>query len=103
MQNCEQTIIHELVHDYDIRNGRAAAHEQSDVWVSKNALHHNFVLYFRQKLIGDVGVKNFLDSHWSSIELALMNHRESTLTDLLANLDVRHSDLSHACYGRQPT
>jgi len=67
VQHGEQTIVDKLINDYDVGDGRAAAHEQADIGVSKDTLHDNLVLNFRQKLICDIGVKDFLDSNWSAV------------------------------------
>lgn len=101
VQQVKQTVVHQLVHDHDVRYRRAAPHQQCDVRVPQNALHNNFVLDFGQQLVRDVRVKNFLDGHWRPVQEALVDHREAALADLLTHLHVAALNLSHAWHSWQ--
>ena len=90
VQQGEQTVVNELIHNDNVWDRGTASHEQSDIWVPQNALHHNFILYFQEELIRDARVKNFLDGYWSAIEEAFMDDREPTLADLFSYLDITH-------------
>jgi len=73
MQHVEQTVVHQLVDDHDVWDCRAASHEEGDVRVSQNALHHDFILDLSQQLVSDVRVENFLDCNRGAIEETLMD------------------------------
>jgi hypothetical protein len=103
VQHCKQTVVHQLVHDYDVWNRRSTAHQKCNVWMSKDALHHYFVLNFRKQLVGDVRIENFLNSHGCTIEETFVDDRKATLTDLLADLNVAHCNLAHSWHNWQTT
>ena len=46
MKQRKQALINELVNDYNVWDSWTAAHEQSNVWVTKNALHDDLILNF---------------------------------------------------------
>ena len=95
MEHGKETVVHQLVDNDNVGNRGTATHEQGNVRVSKNALHHNFILNLGQKLVRDVRVKDFFNGDWSAIEKALVNHRETSLTNLLRNLNIVHGDFTH--------
>ena len=68
VEHGEEAVVDELVDYDDVGDGRAAAHQQRDVRVPQDALHHDFVLNFRQQLVSDARVKNFLDRHWCAVQ-----------------------------------
>jgi len=73
MEHSKKTAIYKLV-DYDNVGDRGTAtHEQGNVGVSQNALHHDFILYLGQELVRDVGVENFLDCYRRTIKQALVD------------------------------
>ena len=92
----EETVVDELVHDHDVGDARAAAHEQGDVRVPQDRLHHDFVLNLGQQFVRDVRVENLLNRHGRAVEQALVDHRETALADLLVDFQVRDADLAHA-------
>jgi len=71
--------------------------------MSKDALHHYFVLNFRKQLVSYVRVENFLNSDRCSIEETFVDDRKATLTDLLTNLNVAHCNLPHSWNNWQTT
>ena len=48
MKQSEQTIVDQFVNDDDVRNRGTASHEQGNVRMAKNALHHDLVLNFSE-------------------------------------------------------
>ena len=101
MKHGEQAVVYQFVYDNDVWNWRATSHQQRDVWVPQNALHHDFILNFCQQFVGNTRVENFLDRNWCPIQCALMDHREATLANLLSDFDIGHRDFAHSCYWGQ--
>ena len=66
--------------------------------MSENALHHDLVLNFSQKVVGDVRIENFLDCDRSSIQQPFVNNREATLANLFADLAVINGNFTNARY-----
>ena len=101
VQRREQAVVHELIDDHDVWDGGAAAHQQGDIGVPQDALHHNLVLNLREQLVGDAWVEDFLYRDGRAVQAALVDHRKTALADLLAHFDVAHGDFAHARHGRQ--
>lgn len=84
MEHGKKTAVDKLV-DYDnVRDRGTATHEQGNVGVSQNALHHDFILNLGQEFVRDVGVENFLNCDRRAIQQALVDDRETTLAYLLS-------------------
>lgn len=76
-------------------------HQQGDVWMAQDCLHHYFVLDFREQVIRDRRVENLLDRNWRAVQCALVDDAEAALADLLAELEVLDLYLAHAWHRRQ--
>lgn len=75
MQKVEERPLLNVLENYiDIWNFGDHAHEHSDVGVAQDALHHNLVLDFVEKLVSKAWVEDLLDSHGGTVELALVYH-----------------------------
>jgi hypothetical protein len=80
MEQIEKTsLFDELENDVNIWNLWNDTHKHGNIWMSKDALHYDFILNFLQKFVCNSWIDNFLDGTWSTIEFTLMNYRETTL------------------------
>ena len=68
------SLFHVLENNHDVRDLRYHAHEQCYVGVSKDALHHDFILNFGKQLICQPWVEDFLDCYRRAIQEAFMDH-----------------------------
>lgn len=96
VQQVEQRVRHVLKHNVDVWNVRDHAHQDTDVWMPQNSLHHDFVLNFLQQLVCQPRVEDLLDCDRRTVELALVNYGESTLANFLSDLNVVKGDLSNS-------
>ena len=85
MKQIEETaLFDELENNVDVWNLWDDTHKHSNVRMSKDTLHYDFVLNFLKKLICDSWIDDFLDSYRSTIKFTSMDDRETTLTDLFS-------------------
>ena len=82
--------------DYNVRNLRDHAHEKSDVRMAQDALHYDFILNFRQQLVGQAGVKDFLNGYRCSVQEAFMNNAKPALTDLFPDFNVLQGNFTNS-------
>lgn len=79
------SLLYKFENDVNVWNFRDNTHQHGNVWVSKDALHHNFVLNFLQELVCYSWVDDFLDGDWGAIEFTIVDDRETTLAYLISN------------------
>ena len=58
----------------DVRDFGDHAHQDRNVRVPQDALHHDLVLNFLEQLICQTRVEYFLNCYWSSVEKAFVNY-----------------------------
>jgi hypothetical protein len=71
--------------DDNVRDLWDNSHQEGDIRVSKDALHNDLVLNFGEKFVGQSWVKDLLYSNRRSVEVASVDNRETTLSDLFCN------------------
>lgn len=67
MQKVVKRARHVLKDDYDIRNLRHHAHKESDIRMSQDTLHYDFVIDFIKKLIRQPGIEYLLDCNRAAV------------------------------------
>ena len=77
-----------LKHDIDIRNFGDNSHQDGDVGMSQDGLHDDLVLDFLKELVCQSRVEDLLDGHGGTVKLALVNHTEAALANLLTEFEV---------------
>ena len=90
-------------HDNNIRNLRHNSHQRNNLRMPQNTLHHDLILNFLKEVVCYLWVKNFLDSTRSVVECTFVNNWESSLTNLLTELDIWHLNFSDSWYHGQPS
>mmetsp|Transcript_4446 Transcript_4446/g.7579 ORF Transcript_4446/g.7579 Transcript_4446/m.7579 type:complete len:397 (+) Transcript_4446:454-1644(+) len=98
----ERALAHVLEHDVDVGDLGDHAHQDGDVRVPQDALHHDFVLDLLQQVVGQARVEDLLDGYGRAVQLALVDDGEAALTYLLGDLDVLNGDFPHAGHSGQP-
>ena len=61
-------MLYKFENDVNVWNLGDDTHKHGYVWVSKDALHHDFVLNFLQELICYSWIDDFFDGYRCSIE-----------------------------------
>ena len=85
-----------LKDDHYLWDGRHHTHKQGDIRMPKDALHNYLILDFLKKVLSDVWVENFLDSHRCPVKLALVYYGEASLAYFLTEVQVLLCDFSNA-------
>jgi len=81
-------------HNIDIGNLWDHTHQDRDVRVAQNRLHHDLVLNFLEEFVCQSRVKDLLDGNRGAVQLSFVDYTETTLGNFLTEFNVRNSDLS---------
>jgi len=91
----QRALRNMLKDDIDIWDFGDHTHQDGDVRMSEDTLHHDFVLDFLKELICESGVEDFLDGNWCAIKLALVDDTETSLSDFFSKFKILNGNFSN--------